>query len=242
MKEKGHQVLIDVQDDGRVVCQSVAGTLVTSWWQRWQQEFCGHQTSAKSPLAKAVGLKKNHPLTVWDLTCGLGHDSLHLLGLAAHVVAFERSPIMQALIKANWAQIKKAYGATLTTPPSGASAPWEERGGHFSFYPGDFISLGPKFLAQQPAPEVFYLDPMFGDEGILRKSLPKKAMQILPQLVGLDEDASTLWQTAFTLAQTYGVGRLVVKRALHAPALGRWDFQIKGKAIRFDVTMITAKH
>jgi 16S rRNA (guanine1516-N2)-methyltransferase len=81
------------------------------------------------------------------------------------------------------------------------------------------------------APDVVVLDPMFPERG--KSALVKKPMRLFHSLVGTDPDADGLLEWAMAKARR----RVVVKRPLHAPALGGLtpSLSYKGKAVRFDV-------
>ena len=206
--------------------------LKCQWAKKWAQWSRQKLALAQQPLAKAAALQKHQRRVIWDLTCGLGYDSLWFLFFGQQVVAFERHPGMFALVTAN-------LHASALNPP-----PWLAQGGSFKLVEGDFQKMAQttavsasstnSFEATLPHPDVLYLDPMFGDEGGKRKAPPKKNLQVLPQLVGLDEDAPQLLCSALTWAKAQQVGRVILKRPLHAPILREPDWQIKAKQIRFD--------
>ena len=78
--------------------------------------------------------------------------------------------------------------------------------------------------------DVVYLDPMFGPRA--KSDLPSLALQHLRKLSGpYSGDLDAL----VTLARRVATQRVVLKRRLHDPLLGKPGFQIKGRSVRFDV-------
>ena len=89
------------------------------------------------------------------------------------------------------------------------------------------------WLSKCEQPDVIYLDPMFPDPKN-RSALPTKELRILRRLVGNDEAASYLLLVALSVASQ----RVVVKRPLHAPALGASpSLKYKGRSVRYDVNL-----
>ena len=86
-------------------------------------------------------------------------------------------------------------------------------------------------LAEQEAPDVIYLDPMFPERG--KSAKVKKSMAFFHQLVGSDDDAAALLPLALATAGY----RVVVKRPRHAPPLAdiKPGLCFEGKSTRFDV-------
>lgn len=215
----------DMQEDRPAGVGPLSSQIKCLWAAKWALWRRQKRAMARSPLAKAAAIKKHHPRVIWDLTCGIGYDSLWFLCWGQKVIAFERHPAMVALVQANLAA------------PDLNPWPWEALGGSFSLYEGDFqkkVQTEAESLALLPHPDVLYLDPMFGDEGNKRRSLPQKNLQLLPQLVGLDEDAPQLLAVALAWAKEHQVGRVILKRPIRAPLLLNPDWQIKAQQVRFD--------
>jgi len=94
-----------------------------------------------------------------------------------------------------------------------------------------------KELCKAPfEPEVIYLDPMFPHKE--KSALVKKDMRILQDVVGQDDDADGLLNTALTIA----TNRVVVKRPAYADFLAglKPNTSIKTKKHRFDIYLIHA--
>lgn len=168
----------------------------------------------RGPLFKALGpsLKKG---PIWDLTCGMGGDSLLMLFFGAEVIAFERNRVIGALLM-------DAYKRALEDPKLGPI--FRDR---FTLLIQDARDAG-----LEP-PLIIYFDPMY--EGGKRKSLQKKEMRVFREVVGEDEDAVSVLKWALK----YSKERVVVKRSLRAePILPDPTFGHKGKSTRYDLYKI----
>ena len=158
-------------------------------------------------LARATG---RNCRTVFDATAGLGRDALHLAWLGRQVTAVERSPVLAELLRDAVESLELVSGV-----------------GSIKVHCGDSRLL----LKELPKADVVYLDPMFPDRG-LHHAAPRKELELLRGLVGLDPDAKALAD----LAQTCAGRRMVVKRPRSArPLTGSPDFEVPGRAIRYDV-------
>ncbi len=165
----------------------------------------------KGPFFKALGpsLKKG---PVWDLTCGMGSDSLLMLFFGAEVIAFERNNIIGALLM-------DAYHRALMDTELGPI--FRDR---FSLLIQDAREAGLE------SPSIIYFDPMY--ENKERKALQKKEMRVFREIVGSDDDAGLVLKWALKKA----LDRVVVKRSLRAPELLEGvTFSHKGKSTRYDV-------
>lgn len=168
-------------------------------------------------LARAVGLHRKPGLRVIDATAGLGRDGFTLAALGAEVQLVERcAPLAELLEQA----LRKVYGSS--EPPLAAAA------ARIHIVRADAIS----WLAEhgQDA-DVVHLDPMYPHED--RRALPQKAMQMLRELAGDDDDAPELLQAALHS----GASRVVVKRPNGAPPLAgpAPDLNMAGTQARYDV-------
>jgi len=175
-----------------------------------------HHDSSKQLLTRAVGFKKNHPLSVIDATAGFGQDAFVLatLGIATHLL--ERSPIMSALLADGIARANAGFAKLTMTLTQGNSI--------------EYLTL----LTESNYPDVIYLDPMYPVKH--KTALNKKAMRWLRDLVGDDLDAKQLLEIALNRARK----RVVVKRPRLAPYLGevKPSFSMAGKTCRFDIFII----
>jgi len=161
---------------------------------------------------KAVGIKKNQPLTILDATAGLGIDAFIFANFGAKVQMIERSPIIGTLLQDG---LDRFFSKNPTPKIS------------LTLTITDAISYLQKRV---PAPDVIYLDPMYPERG---SALNKKNLRILRAVVGNDEDAEEL----FWLALKCTKKRVVVKRPRLAPTLTHLkpDIIYSGKSVRFDV-------
>ena len=169
-------------------------------------------------ILKATGLNKHKP-SIMDLTAGLGRDSYVLATAGARVTMFERQPIVAALLADGLRRLR-----------SGGDEQELAIAQRLFLHQGDSLSCVGA-LAEQEAPDVIYLDPMFPERGKTAKV--KKAMAFFHHLVGSDDDAAALLPLALETARY----RVVVKRPRHAPPLGdiKPGLCFAGKSTRFDV-------
>lgn len=182
--------------------------------------------SLNNPLFKAVGLRKGRPdrPRVMDCTAGLGEDAWLLAANGCAVGAYEREPVIAALLGDALERAAKVNPEIVerVTLHQGDSTAWTVSISHPS---------KPKVTTQPALPDAIVLDPMFP---LGRKAAERKSMRVLRMLAGDDSDADALLASALAT----GVHRVAVKRPLYAPtlAVGRPpDVVHKGKAVRFDV-------
>ncbi|MCO6412773.1 MAG: class I SAM-dependent methyltransferase [Thiogranum sp.] len=170
------------------------------------------------PLARAVGMKSGFSPSIWDATAGLGRDALVLASLGSQVTLCERAPVLAALLEDGLqrAALDSDAGDWIQARMRLVYADSRER-----------LAA----LAAAERPDVVYLDPMYppGKAGVL----VKKEMRALQTLLGREQDAEALLETALGAAQR----RVVVKR----PGHGEWlagkkpDTSIASKKTRYDV-------
>lgn len=174
--------------------------------------------AARSPLAKAVGLRRHAGSQVLDVTCGLGRDSAILAALGCTVVSLERHPVMYALVDDARARALAQRESLLGT--------WQ------ACHHADAIEwLGTHHDAMF---DVVYIDPMF--DAPRRKARPQKALAWMHELIGADTDIEALLEHA----RAHALRQVVIKQHARSQPLGSPHRQIEGKAIRFDV-YVTAK-
>lgn len=170
-------------------------------------------------LAKAMGLSSAYKPTVLDATAGLGRDAFVLASLGCTVTAYERQPVVAALLADGLARAAQddEIAAIVTRI-------------HLQFGQSHDLLQPAKCIEQMP--DVVYLDPMFEHDEKQRAQV-KKEMQAFRALVGQDNDAHALLDKALACARC----RVVVKRARKAaPLAGREpSFALIGKANRFDI-------
>lgn len=171
----------------------------------------GHATR-RQPLARAVGRGAAH---IVDATAGFGDDTIALASLGHRVLAFERSPIVAALLEDGCERARQI--------PMLAEA-----AARIELRIGDACDL----LRSLPTPpDVVYVDPMYPPRRS-KSALPRLPIQLLRRLVGEEDDADAL----FAAAMESGARRVVVKRPPEAPSLGGTPAaRFEGKLARYDV-------
>ena len=164
-------------------------------------------------LALARACDARPGLRVHDALAGWGTDGLVLAALGCQVHLSERNAevhgILDSRLRAESPRLARARPDSISWEHEDARDRW--RSG------GDF--------------DVVYLDPMFGNHP--KTALPAKQMQVLANLVGemsTGEIAELIEQ-----ARRVAGSRVVVKRRARAEAIGRPDWQIRARSVRFDV-------
>ena len=79
--------------------------------------------------------------------------------------------------------------------------------------------------------DVIYLDPMFPRRN--KRALPNKAMQQLKEMTQEMKEANI--EQLLAVAQQASRERVVLKRRLRDPVMGRPNHSLKGRSVRFDV-------
>ncbi len=177
---------------------------------RWQHEM----------LVKAVKIKNlDHPLRVIDCTAGLGEDSILLVAAGFTVQMFEKDPVIAALCQ-------DALDRARNVPEL------SEMIARMTLTEGDSIE---RLATLQEAPDVIYLDPMFPERK--KSGQVGKKFQLLHGLEKPCEEEEEMLQAAIDAHPR----KVVIKRPLKGALLGgrKPDFSYKGKAIRYDVILLT---
>ncbi|WP_262965298.1 class I SAM-dependent methyltransferase [Methylobacter psychrophilus] len=177
----------------------------------------GEQRSWPAPkdgaLAHALGRKTR---TVVDATTGWGQDSLHIFRMGYQVLCMERSPVMAELLLDGFkrlADLEWMQSLNLQSP---------------RLLIGNAIDL---LATLESQPDCIYLDPMFPPKR-KKSALPKKAMMVLRDLLGDDQDKEQLFASALMAAGK----RVVVKSPDYAEPLGgKPNESFHGKLLRYDV-------
>ncbi len=160
------------------------------------------------PLSRALGSGKLGK-RVLDLSAGLGVDSVFLAQLGYQVTGIERNPFIYVALKTALENLTANYRTNLK----------------FVF------DQAQNFLQNNTEEfDVCYFDPMFPSK--TKSALPKQEMVFFKNLVGSDEDASTVLETILISKK---FKRCVVKRPLSAEPLLKPAGNIKGKIIRYDI-------
>lgn len=171
-------------------------------------------------LAKAIGLSSYKP-SVLDLTAGFAQDAFVLAALGSQVSACEQNPVIAALVF-------DAYQRAVSSVEN-ETAPIQAALKRLDY---QFCSAQDYLANLTQSFDVIYLDPMFA-AGSYSKVQVKKEAKALRLLAHSPCDASEL----LALALQYARCRVVVKRPKQGDVLaGRApSYQLKGKAIRYDV-------
>ena len=218
LDQPGHHLCLD--DDGLSLRQG--GSPKT----RVVVDFCGGAVAHRrkfgggkgQDIAKAVGVSSGYIPTVVDATAGLGRDAFVLASLGCEVKAFERQPVVAALLE----------DGLLRATDDPEAGPVCERI-QLSFGSSHDLLVPP---AQGWLADIVYLDPMF-DHDPRQTAAVKKDMQAFRDIVGQDLDADELLARAMSCARC----RVVVKRARKAaPLAGKApSYSLTGKSNRFHV-------
>lgn len=163
----------------------------------------------KTELARACGVvgraQTSGRLRVLDAMAGWGLDGVLLARLGCSVVMVERHPLLHALLE----DFVRRAGPVDAAVRLGDGYDWLDGSEHYA---------------------VVYLDPMFPQRR--KRSLPGKRMQYLADLGVAVQRPLDQWLDA---ARAVATGRVVLKRRLHDPVIPSPDWQIRGRAIRYDV-------
>jgi 16S rRNA (guanine1516-N2)-methyltransferase len=166
----------------------------------------------RQPLARAIG----EASTVLDATAGLGRDAWLLASMGFHVIAVERSPIVAALLDNGLRRARMSEELDQRVVS------------RIRIMQGDARDI---ITENDGTFEAIYIDPMFPPK-TKSTALAKKSVRMLRDVVGDDPDAGSLLDAA----RASSAGRIVVKRADDAPALGSQpSFAVHGKLVRYDV-------
>lgn len=177
-----------------------------------------HQLGKRHPLARAVGVGTKPGMYVIDATAGMGRDALIMARLGCRVLMLERSAIIASMLSDGLLRAQKSVPLRSVI---------RER---IKLKQVDAVPFL-QSLTRDRRPDVIYLDPMYPQRK--KSALVKKEMRFFRDLVGEDEDAGVLLNSALRCA----IKRVVVKRprrgeSLPGPPPHR---TIIGKSTRYDV-------
>jgi 16S rRNA (guanine1516-N2)-methyltransferase len=168
-------------------------------------------------LGRACGIRQGQQLNVLDATAGLGLDGLALADRGARVLLVERNRALWAML----ANLIQRVGFAAGALPDSAG-------------PQVLLQLGDsrRVLTAETGfrVDVVYLDPMFPAR--TKSALPGKRMQYLAELL---RDEEPFDPGLIDLARRRAISRVVVKRRLKDDAVVAPDWQIRGRAVRYDV-------
>lgn len=168
---------------------------------------------SKEPLAKALGIKgrndlNQEKLSIWDTTCGTGKDTTLIHHFGAHLVAFERNPIVYLLLQ-----------DALRRFPLDISLNF-----------GDASRLN---VSAEDRPQVIYYDPMYPAKK--KSALPRKEMRIFKEIVGDDLDSKEFMEWALKTATQRVVVKRPLEAA---PIKEKPTASYEGKSTRYDMYKI----
>ena len=170
----------------------------------------------ESLIKKAIG-KNKAQLKIFDATAGSLIDTIIFLKLGHEVVACEQSKILYKLIDDAIFRAKKEYNF------------FE----NLSFINSDSAKIIDSHLDS----DIFYFDPMFKDkkQNIKRSGTLQKIGNIL-SLEKLEDTSSQILDHIFKKKYK----KIIVKRPIKSNSLyEKINYQVKGKAIRYDVYIKT---
>ncbi|MCY4524519.1 MAG: class I SAM-dependent methyltransferase [Halobacteriovoraceae bacterium] len=190
-----------------------AQSLKFDFVKRWHYLSRQNYAIRNQPLARALGLKNLAGKKVLDATCGSGKDSLLFLFFGLSVHAYERNLFLAQLIEDALQKGNADFvlGKVLREK--------------FFFHRGDCREFSHEIIY-----DVIYYDPMYEEK---RKTLPRKEMQIIKNIVKDDENHDCKAFFEWSIGKSR---RLVVKRPLRGRTLfGNPHMTYKGKSTRYDV-------
>lgn len=211
----GLRFLSHIQKHGPIFCDFVSGS------HRHRRNFGGGNGQM---IAKAIGISGKFVPSVLDLTAGLGGDGFVLASLGCTLQLIERNPIVYLLLRDG---LDRALVASQEDPKL---AQIIQRINLLANESANYLDT----LSESDYPDVIYLDPMFPARK--KSAQVKKEMQALHQIVGSDDDASSVLERALTKAKY----RIVVKRPAHSNYLGmiKPSYSLEGKSTRYDIFTI----
>ena len=166
----------------------------------------------ESLIKKAIG-KNNAKLKIFDATAGSLIDTIIFLKLGHKVVACEQSKILIKLLKDAIERAKEEY----------------------SFFKNLVLinEDAANVIELHQDSDIFYFDPMFNNtkRNIKRSGTLNKISSILSH-----EKLEDTSEDIFNYMQTSNYKKIIVKRPIKSkPLQEKINYQVKGKAIRFDI-------
>ena len=185
-------------------------TIITKDKTCFQLDFTNNQSPSKNQaLVQAIGFKKQ-PLSILDITAGWAKDSFLMCQLGCQVTAIEANPFVFYMVQESLEQEKAPVN-------------------RFQIKLDNSLNYLKSLKNFQDYPDVIFMDPMF--EG-RKKSLSKKSLRILKEIVGETIDKQKLFNESLLKAKK----RVVVKRhKLDKPLQKNILCSFKGHSIFYDV-------
>jgi 16S rRNA (guanine1516-N2)-methyltransferase len=200
---------IDLSGSAPVLIDSEGRKLSIDFLSNLQNYSKKKGTIKTELISRAMGAGRSGT-SILDLSAGLGIDAIFLSQLGYEVTALERNPLLYL---------------ALNTAQQELPADQKEK---IKF---EFASAKSFLENCEKVFDVIYFDPMFPEKK--KSALPRQEMVIFRNLIGSDDDANSVIQTAINLKKAK---RIVVKRPIKAPLLfEKPQGQIEGKLIRFDI-------
>lgn len=212
------------------LCVDEAGLWLSAQGMKMQPDWAAEigrlkRASLKSEMiARACNLGEKPQLI--DATAGLGHDSLLMAHLGAHVTLIERHPILFTLLEDAKAQV--AQDPFLASVVARIHLIFSDS--------ADYLQTQ---IQQKNTVDVVYLDPMFpqrdqNQQAIKKQAQVKKQMQLLHML--LPEDGEMDLGDYLLILARQMAKRVIVKRPRLAIFLDgqQPNHQWQGDACRFD--------
>ena len=171
-------------------------------------------------IVKAVAGRSKDPMTVLDVTAGLGRDGFLLAAAGHNVTLIERNPAIACLLADG------LFRAAADPEMAPVCARLRLQVGDARHYLAS--------LDEAARPDVICIDPMFPERQ--KTALVKKEMRVFRQVVGEDIDADALLALALRSARR----RVVVKRPRKAEPIGghKPGYQLTGTSSRFDIYVV----
>ena len=202
-------------------CHGKAAKFVSFDFLDYLSKFSSQRDVLKrGPLSKAIGMKGKSGFKVIDATCGSGKDSFLMLTWGAQVVAFERNPLIYALLLDSFLRLKRS-------------------GLHRELVDSFTLKFGSFTEEEGFEADVIYYDPMYPKHESDRKSaLPRKEIQLFREIVGIDSDIKEVIKEVREME----IPKLVLKRSLHSKDdYGKASSSFMGKTTRYDLYVSVKK-
>jgi len=174
--------------------------------------------SKSQPLFKAMAIEAGD--TVLDATAGFGKDALCFCHLGANVIAVEEDDTVFALLEDGVRRAKSdpLFAKNLVSKITLVHANSE------------------KFMANiEEKPQVIYLDPMY--PAVEKSAKPKKHMAFLRDILTPTTNIAEMLDAALSCAQK----RVVIKRPIGSPVLGKAHHSFESKMVRFDMYLMNRR-